>query len=125
MATALSKIIGKPVGFVNDCIGEDADARKASLKEGEILLLENLRFHAGEKSNDPDFARSLVNGIDIYVNDAFGTAHRAHASTAGVTKFVSQCAAGLLVEKELKVLGKMLKRSRKTICRDSRRRESI
>ncbi len=108
VATALSAIIGTKVGFVTDCIGEEVDARKSGLLEGEVLLLENLRFHGGEKNNDADFARSLVRGIDIYVNDAFGTAHRAHASTVGVTEFVTHCAAGLLMEKELKVLSKVL-----------------
>ena len=108
VAAKLSEILGKDVDFAGDCIGADVESSVAALEEGEVLLLENLRFHAGEKENDPAFAKELAKSADVYVNDAFGTAHRAHASTAGITEFVDQCASGLLLEKELKVLGKVL-----------------
>ena len=78
------------------------------MQEGDVLLLENLRFHAGEEQNDPSFARQLARLVDVYVNDAFGTAHRAHASTAGITGFVSAAVAGLLMQAELEHLGKLL-----------------
>ena len=81
---------------------------RRTLASGQVLLLENLRFHEGEKKNSPEFAETLAKGVDIYINDAFGTAHRAHASTAGITDYVDTCAAGLLVEKELEVLGKIV-----------------
>ncbi len=108
VATRLSELLETDVRFSEDCIGSDAEAHIAALNDGEIVLLENLRFHSGEKENSPDFSKQLASSIDIYINDAFGTAHRAHASTAGITKFVKTCAAGLLVEKELEVLGKIL-----------------
>jgi phosphoglycerate kinase len=96
------------VFFVNDCVGANVKERVAQLNEGEILLLENLRFHKGEEANDEDFAKKLAELADVYVNDAFGAAHRAHASTAGITKFVETCVAGLLMEKELEFLSKAL-----------------
>lgn len=96
------------VFFVTDCIGPDAESRVASLKEGDVLLLENLRMHAEEEKNDPDFAKQLASLCDVYVNDAFGTAHRAHASTEGITHYAQDCVAGLLMEKELNFLGKAL-----------------
>lgn len=96
------------VFFAADCVGEAVKARAGALKEGEILLLENLRLHAEEEKNDEDFARQLAELADVYVNDAFGTAHRAHASTAGITKFVDDSVAGFLMEKELNFLGKAL-----------------
>lgn len=96
------------VFFAADCVGETAKQAVESLKEGEVLLLENLRYHAGEEKNDEGFATQLADLADIYVNDAFGTAHRAHASTAGITKFVQPAVTGLLMEKELEFLGKAL-----------------
>jgi 3-phosphoglycerate kinase len=96
------------VFFASDCIGEEVKAKVAALKEGEVLLLENLRLHAEEEKNDEGFAAELAGLADVYVNDAFGTAHRAHASTAGITKFVEHSVAGLLMEKELNFLGKAL-----------------
>jgi phosphoglycerate kinase len=96
------------VFFAADCIGEAVKARAGALKEGEILLLENLRLHAEEEKNDEGFAKELAELADVYVNDAFGTAHRAHASTAGITKFVENSVAGFLMEKELNFLGKAL-----------------
>ncbi len=100
----LSGLIGKPVRFVEDCVGEVAEKAVSELADGEVLLLENLRFHKEETGNDPDFSRQLAYLADIYVNDAFGTAHRAHASTAGVTGFVSTAVSGLLMEKEIQYL---------------------
>jgi phosphoglycerate kinase len=105
-ATRLSELLGKPVAFAADCIGPEVQKQVQALKDGEVLLLENLRFHPEEEKNAPDFARRLAALADVYVNDAFGTAHRAHASTEGITHFLSPCAAGLLMEKELEYLGK-------------------
>jgi phosphoglycerate kinase len=104
----LEKLLGKPVKFVNDCIGPEVEKTVSELKSGECLLLENLRFYPEEEKNNPDFAKKLASLGDIYVNDAFGTAHRAHASTEGVTKYFKQCAAGYLMQKELKYLGMAL-----------------
>ncbi|MDH3214895.1 MAG: phosphoglycerate kinase [Candidatus Krumholzibacteria bacterium] len=94
-----------PIRFVRDCVGEDAKYKVDSLRDGEILLLENLRFHPGEETNDPDFARELASHGDLFVNDAFGTAHRAHASTVGVAEYFDIRAAGFVMEKELDALG--------------------
>ncbi len=113
VAEHLSKLLGKEVLFANDCIGPEVEALKASLKNGDVLLLENLRFHKGETANDPDFARELAKGCDVFINDAFGTAHRAHASTEGVTHYFKQCAAGYLMLKELKYLGEALENPRR------------
>lgn len=96
------------VGFSPDCVGEMAEETARQLESGQVLLLENLRFHAEEEKNDPAFAKQLAKLCEIYVNDAFGSAHRAHASTEGITHFVPQSAAGLLMEKELTYLGKAL-----------------
>src|SRR2546429_346997 len=108
VAEHLSKLIEKPVAFAEDCIGETAKAKVDALRDGEVLLLENLRFHAEEERNDDAFPEQLASFWDVYVNDAFGGAHRAHASTAAITKFVKQCAAGLLMEKELEYLGRVI-----------------
>jgi len=108
VAEHLSELLGKPVAFVEDCVGEDAHSKVDVMLDGDVLLLENLRFHAEEEKNDEEFARELASLCDVYVNDAFGTAHRAHASTAGITKFVKQAAAGLLMEKELDYLGRVI-----------------
>jgi phosphoglycerate kinase len=96
------------VGFSPDCVGETAEETARQLESGQVLLLENLRFHAGEEKNDPAFSKQLAKLCDLYVNDAFGSAHRAHASTEGITHFVGESAAGLLMEKELAYLGKAL-----------------
>jgi phosphoglycerate kinase len=108
--TALGKaeIISDRVFFASDCIGEETKSRVNSLQEGQVLLLENLRLHPEEEKNDPEFAEQLAGFCDVYINDAFGTAHRAHASTEGITHFVDQKVAGLLMEKELEFLGKAL-----------------
>jgi phosphoglycerate kinase len=108
VAKHLSSLLAKPVAFANDCVGEDPEAKVAALKDGEVLLLENLRFHKEEEKNDEGFAQQLASLCDVYVNDAFGAAHRAHASTAGITKFVGQAAAGLLMQKELDYLGRVI-----------------
>ncbi|HJQ69072.1 MAG TPA: phosphoglycerate kinase [Blastocatellia bacterium] len=107
-AAKLSQLIGKEVRLAPDSIGEQARAVVDSLEPGEVAMLENLRFHPGEEKNDPEFARQLAELSDLYVNDAFGTAHRAHASTEGITHFVEKAAAGLLMEKELRYLGEAL-----------------
>jgi phosphoglycerate kinase len=104
----LSALLGKKVRFVDDCIGEAVEAAVESLGEGDILLLENLRYYPEETENDPDFAAKLAQLGDVYVNDAFGTAHRAHASTEGVTHHIPQSAAGYLMMKELDYLGGVL-----------------
>ena len=108
VAARLSQLLSKPVAFAPDCIGPEVGKLAASLRDGDVLLLENLRFHAGEEKNDPQFSRHLANLAQVYVNDAFGSAHRAHASTAGITQFLSPAAAGLLMERELEYLGKAI-----------------
>lgn len=104
VAARLSELLGKPVVKANDCIGDEVAAKAASLNNGDVMLLENVRFYPEETSNDSAFAEQLASVADLYVNDAFGTAHRAHASTEGVTKYLSPAVAGLLVEKELQFL---------------------
>jgi phosphoglycerate kinase len=108
VAEHLSNLLGKPVEFAEDCIGSAAQAKVEALAAGGVLLLENLRFHAEEEKNDDGFAQALASLCDLYVNDAFGAAHRAHASTAGITKHVKQAAAGLLMLKELEYLGRVI-----------------
>src|SRR5258707_2548981 len=103
VARRLEQLLGRPVKMAPDCVGPEVEAMKPA--PGEVLLLENLRFHAEEEKNDPAFAQKLAALCDLYVNDAFGPAHRAHASTEGMIKFVSQPAAALLMERELKYLG--------------------
>ncbi|MCU0584719.1 MAG: phosphoglycerate kinase, partial [Desulfobacterales bacterium] len=110
-AEALGRLLGKPVAFAADCVGPSAESAAARLAPGEVLLLENLRFHPEEEKNDPGFAGKLAALGDVYVNDAFGTAHRAHASTEGVTRFFRQSAAGYLMVKELAFLGEALSRA--------------
>jgi phosphoglycerate kinase len=107
-AAALETLLGQPVAFADDCIGPPAQAAVQALAPGQVLLLENLRFHKAETDNDEDFSRALAGLADLYVNDAFGTAHRAHASTEGVTRFMSPCAMGFLIEKEIAYLGEAL-----------------
>ena len=108
VAAKLGELLGKPVAFAADCVGADAEAKSKALR-GEVLLLENVRYHAEEEANDPAFAKQLAALCDqIFVCDAFGSAHRAHASVVGITKFVRQSAAGLLMEKELTHLGRAI-----------------
>src|ERR671927_514662 len=108
VAEHLSELLKKPVAFAEDCVGEPAESTVKALADGDVALLENLRFHAEEEKNDDGFSKQLASLCDLYVNDAFGTAHRAHASTAGITHHVSKAAAGLLMEKELEYLGKAI-----------------
>ena len=107
VAAKLSEYLGIPVTLAKDVIGEDAQAKAAALKSGECMLLENVRFHAEEEKNDAEFAKKLASLADIYVNDAFGTAHRAHASTAGVADYLP-AVCGYLIQKEITVMGKAL-----------------
>ena len=107
MAKRLSELLGQDVIFAKDVVGEDATAKAAALKGGEIMLLENLRFEKGEEKNDPEFAKKLADMAEVYVSDAFGTVHRAHASTAGVAAYLP-AVSGLLVEKEVSIMGKAL-----------------
>jgi phosphoglycerate kinase len=113
VAEHLAKVSERPVAFAHDCIGEEAAKVVSTLEDGEIALLENLRFHPEEEANDPKFAEQLAALCDVYVNDAFGAAHRAHASTEGITKFVKQAAAGFLMEKELRYLLEALSQPRR------------
>lgn len=103
----LSQLLGHDVIFAHDVIGEDAFSKSASLKEGQVMLIENVRFHAEEEKNDEQFAKKLSSLGDLYVNDAFGTAHRAHASTAGIASYLPS-AVGLLIEKEIEIMGKAI-----------------
>jgi phosphoglycerate kinase len=105
VAPCLSQYLGTSVKMAPDCIGPDVKRMVDQMNDGDVLLLENVRFHAGETKNDPEFAKALAANADIYVNNAFGTAHRAHASTEGVTKYLQPSAAGFLLEKEIKYLG--------------------
>ena len=107
-AARLSELLKKPVAFANDCVGPEAKSKAAALKPGEILLLENLRFHPGEEKNDESFAKELASLAQIFIQDAFGAVHRAHASTSAVTQFLP-AAAGFLLEKEISTLSRLLK----------------
>ncbi len=108
VAPHLSGLLGRPVTMAPDCTGSEVEKLVAAMKDGDVLLLENLRFHIGEEKNHEDFARQLAALADIYVNDAFGTAHRAHASTAGVPALLKPAVAGYLMQKELQYLGQAL-----------------
>jgi len=109
----LGSLLGKDVAFADDCIGEAAEAAVQRLNDGDVLLLENLRYHKEETKNDGDFSAQLARLGDVYVNDAFGTAHRAHASTEGVTHHMKQCAAGYLLKKEIAYLGDLVQNPKK------------
>jgi len=108
VAVRFAELLGKAVRFVDDCVGPEAAKAAEALEPGEALLLENLRFHAGEEANDPQFARELAALADVYVDDAFGAAHRAHASVVGVPRLVAEKGAGLLLEKEVRELSRLL-----------------
>lgn len=108
VAVTFAELLGHPVRFVDDCIGPQAEKSAAALADGDVLLLENLRFHPGEEANDPAFARALATLADVYVDDAFGAAHRAHASVVGVPGLVAEKAAGLLMEREIRELSRLL-----------------
>jgi phosphoglycerate kinase len=105
-AVRLAKLLAKPVAFANDCVGPEVEAQARGLAAGDVLLLENLRFHPEEEKNDDAFSRRLATLVDLYVNDAFGSAHRAHASTVGVTKYLAPAVAGFLMEREINYLSK-------------------
>jgi len=107
VSTTLTDLLKVPVKMAPDCVGPDVEAMVNGMQQGEVLLLENLRFHAGEEKNDPEFAQALARLADVYVNDAFGTAHRAHASTAGMASLVAERAAGFLLKRECDYLGKV------------------
>jgi phosphoglycerate kinase len=104
VAKRLSELLGQTVNKTDDCVGDETTAQVAALQDGQVILLENVRFHPEEEKNDPEFAKQLASVADLYVNDAFGTAHRAHASTEGVTHYLKPSVAGFLIEKELKYL---------------------
>jgi len=108
VAKRLSQLLGRTVGLAGDCVGEEVQKQVDGMREGEVLLLENLRFHSEEEKNDEAFSRALASLCDVYVNDAFGAAHRAHASTEGMTRYVKTVAAGLLMMKEVESLEKAL-----------------
>lgn len=107
-AERLQQLLGSPVQFVDDCIGDVVTSAVSKMKDGDVCLLQNVRFYAEEEKNDPEFAKKLAANADVYVNDAFGSAHRAHASTEGVAKFLKPALAGLLMDKELKALSGVL-----------------
>ncbi|PYS14949.1 MAG: phosphoglycerate kinase [Acidobacteria bacterium] len=113
VATRLGNLLRKAVQFGPDCVGPEVEKMVSDLPPGGVLMLENLRFHAEEEKNDPEFAKQLAKLCDVYVNDAFGAAHRAHASTAGIAAYVKQAAAGFLMEKELESLSYVLTRAEK------------
>jgi len=104
VADHLATLVDVPVHFAEDCIGEKRKSVVDAAKPGEIVLLENVRFHPGEKKNDPDFAKQLSEGADLFVNDAFGSSHRAHSSVAGVTEYLQPSVSGFLLEKEIQYL---------------------
>jgi 3-phosphoglycerate kinase len=112
VAVVLAKHIGQPVLFLPDCVGQKVLTESAKMLDGSVILLENLRFHGEETANDEEFSKQLASLADIYVNDAFGSAHRAHASTEGITRFVQQSVAGFLMEKELEFLGTKIAEAR-------------
>lgn len=116
VAVRLGELLDKEVLFIDDCIGESVMNTVNSMKPGDVLLLENVRFHKGETKNDPEFAEQLAQPGDVYINDAFGSAHRAHASTEGVTKFIETCAAGYLMENEIDYLGSALANPERPYC---------
>ena len=115
IAKGLEKVLDAPVAYSQESIGPVAESAVAALQPGDVLLLENVRFHPGEEKNDPAFAKELANLAEVYVNDAFGTAHRAHASTVGVASFLP-AVSGFLMERELEMLGGVLNNPRKPLA---------
>jgi phosphoglycerate kinase len=109
VASHLSELVGKQVEFAEDCVGNEATAAVDALKDGDIVMLENLRFHKEEEKNDDKFSQELASLCEVYINDAFGAAHRAHASTVGITRYVKPAVAGLLMQKELEYLGHVIR----------------
>ncbi len=116
VAARLEELLGRPVPLLPDCVGPEVEAAAAALEPGDTVLLENLRFHPGEEANDPEFARRLAAPADVYVNDAFAAAHRAHASTEGITRFLQPAAAGLLMARELGALGRIFERPERPVA---------
>jgi phosphoglycerate kinase len=116
VAARLGELLGRPVPLLPDCIGPEVEAAARALKPGEVMLLENLRFHTGEEANDAEFARALAALADVYVNDAFAAAHRAHASIEGITHYVQPAAAGLLMQRELEALGRIFERPERPVA---------
>ena len=116
VAQRLSELLHKPVVKLDDCIGDAVVAHTQAMANGDVCLLENVRFHPEEEKNDPEFAKQLAACAEVYVNDAFGTAHRAHASTVGVTQYLSPCVAGFLIEKELEYLQNAIERPRRPLA---------
>jgi phosphoglycerate kinase len=110
VATRLEELLGRPVPLLPDCVGPEVSAAVAALKPGDVVLLENLRFHPEEEANDPEFARALASLADVYVDDAFAAAHRAHASIEGITHYLKPAAAGLLMQRELEALGRIFEK---------------
>jgi phosphoglycerate kinase len=115
-ALRLSELLGKEVKLAPDCIGEETEKLVNEMNSGDVILLENVRFHKEETDNEPEFAKQLASIGEVFVNDAFGSAHRAHASTEGVTKFIDTCAAGYLMQKELDYLGSALAEPKRPYC---------
>jgi len=115
VAKRLGELLGQPVKMAADCIGTEVEQLKKDLRPGEVLLLENLRFHKEEEKNEPAFAKALAQGCDLFVNDAFGTAHRAHASTEGVTHYFKENVAGYLIQKELKYLDEAVNKPKRPL----------
>jgi phosphoglycerate kinase len=116
VAARLEELLGRSVPLLPDCIGPEVEAAARALKPGDVMLLENLRFHAGEEANDPEFARALAATADVYVNDAFAAAHRAHASIEGITHYLQPAAAGLLMQRELEALGRIFERPERPVA---------
>ncbi len=116
VAARLSELLGIPVINAKDCIGDEVNSQAAAMNNGDVMLLENVRFHPEEEKNDPEFAKKLASVADLYVNDAFGTAHRAHASTEGVTQYLTTAVAGLLVEKELQFLQEAIEKPQRPLA---------
>ena len=116
VARRLTELLGREVKFAPDCIGEEVEKMAAALSPGEVLLLENLRFHEGETKNDPDFARALARLAEVYVNDAFAVCHRAHASVVGIVEHVPLCGAGFLLSREVKYLSELLENPKRPVA---------
>lgn len=116
VAARLEELLGRPVPLLPDCVGPEVAAAAAALKPGDVVLLENLRFHAEEEANDPEFARALASLADVYVDDAFAAAHRAHASIEGITRYLKPAVAGLLMQRELEALGRIFEKPERPVA---------
>ncbi len=116
VAARFEELLGRPVPLLPDCVGPEVSAAASALKPGDVVLLENLRFHAEEEANDPEFARALASLADVYVDDAFAAAHRAHASIEGITRYLKPAAAGLLMQRELEALGRIFEKPERPVA---------